>query len=39
VFAGWEGRRARPFKPFLEAKFLFATTTSFNILAGINVPL
>jgi hypothetical protein len=39
VFAGWEGRRARPFKPFLEAKFLFANTTSFNVLAGINFPL
>lgn len=39
VFAGWEGRRARPFKPFLEAKFVFANNTSFNIEAGINFPL
>jgi hypothetical protein len=39
VFGGWEGRRARPFKPFLEAKFVFAGNTSFNVLAGLNVPL
>jgi hypothetical protein len=39
VFAGWEGRRARPFKPFLEAKFVFANNTSFNILGGLNFPL
>jgi hypothetical protein len=39
VFAGWEGRRARPFKPFLEAKFVFADNTSFNVLAGLNFPL
>jgi len=39
LFAGWEGRRARPFKPFLEAKFVFADNTSFNVLAGLNFPL
>jgi len=39
VFAGWEGRRARPFKPFLEGKFVFSYTTSFNIEGGINFPL
>lgn len=39
LFAGWEGRRARPFKPFLEAKFVFADNTSFNVEAGINFPL
>ncbi len=39
VFAGWEGRRARPFKPFLEAKFVFSYTTSFNVEGGINFPL
>jgi hypothetical protein len=39
VFAGWEGRRARPFKPFLEGKFVFATRTSFNLETGINFPL
>ena len=39
LFAGWEGRRARPFKPFLEAKFVFADQTSFNIDGGINFPL
>lgn len=39
VFAGWEGRRSRPFKPFLEAKFVFADNTSFNVLGGLNFPL
>lgn len=39
VFAGWEGRRSRPFKPFLEGKFVFANATSFNVLAGLNFPL
>jgi len=39
LFAGWEGRRARPFKPFLEAKFVFADNTAFNVLAGLNFPL
>jgi len=39
IFAGWEGRRAQPFKPFLEAKFVFANNTSFNILTGLNFPL
>jgi hypothetical protein len=39
VFAGWEGRRARPVKPFLEAKFVFANNTAFNVLAGLNFPL
>jgi hypothetical protein len=39
VFAGWEGRRARPVKPFLEAKFVFAARTAFNVLAGLNFPL
>jgi len=39
VFAGWEGRRSRPFKPFLEGKFVFADNTSFNVLAGLNFPL
>lgn len=39
VFAGWEGRRSRPFKPFLEGKFVFADNTSFNLEAGLNFPL
>ena len=39
LFAGWEGRVARPFKPFLEAKFVFADNTSFNVLAGLSFPL
>lgn len=39
VFAGWEGRRARPVKPFLEGKFVFTSTTSFNLEAGLNFPL
>jgi hypothetical protein len=39
LFAGWEGRRARPFKPFLEAKLVIANNTSFNVLAGLNFPL
>ncbi len=39
LFAGWEGRRSRPFKPFLEAKFVFADNSSFNVLAGLNFPL
>ena len=39
LFAGWEGRRARPFKPFLEGKFVFADHTSFNVEAGLNFPL
>jgi hypothetical protein len=39
AFAGWEGRRARPFKPFLEARFVFADRTSFNVLGGLNFPL
>ncbi|PYP60522.1 MAG: hypothetical protein DMD44_02105 [Gemmatimonadetes bacterium] len=39
LFAGWEGRRARPFKPFLEGKFVFADRTSFNVEAGLNFPL
>ena len=39
VFAGWEGRRSRPFKPLLEARFVFADRTSFNVLAGLNFPL
>jgi hypothetical protein len=39
VFAGWEGRRARPFKPFLEAKLVFSDNTSFNILGGLGFPL
>jgi len=39
LFAGWEGRRARPFKPFLEAKFVFADNSSFNVEAGLNFPL
>jgi len=39
LFAGWEGRRARPFKPFLEAKFVVADQTSFNVEGGINFPL
>jgi hypothetical protein len=38
-FAGWEGRRLRPFRPFLEGKLVFANTTSFNLLGGINFPL
>jgi len=39
AFAGWEGRRARPFRPFAEAKLVFASSTSFNLLGGIAVPL
>ncbi len=39
LFAGWEGRRARPFKPFLEGKFVFSSSTSFNLETGINFPL
>jgi len=39
AFAGWEGRRARPFKPFAEAKLVFASTTSFNIEGGLNFSL
>jgi hypothetical protein len=35
-FAGWEGRRARPFKPFAEAKLVFASATSFNVEGGLN---
>jgi len=38
-FAGWEGRRLRPFRPFLEGKLVFANSTSFNLLGGLNVPL
>ena len=38
-FAGWEGRRLRPFRPFLEGKFVFANNTSFNLLGGLNFPL
>ena len=38
-FAGWEGRRLRPFRPFLEGKLVFASNTSFNLLGGINFPL
>jgi len=39
AFAGWEGRRARPFRPFAEAKLVFASTTSFNLLGGIAFPI
>ena len=39
VFAGWEGRRARPFKPFLAGKFVFSDRTSFNMEGGLNFPL
>ena len=39
VFGGWEGRRYAPVKPFLEARFVFADRTSFNVLGGINFPL
>ncbi|HEU5261040.1 MAG TPA: hypothetical protein VFU41_06385 [Gemmatimonadales bacterium] len=39
VFAGWEGRRYAPVKPFVEARFVFSDATSFNILGGINVPI
>jgi len=39
VFAGWEGRRYSPVKPFLEARFVFADRTSFNILGGLNFPI
>jgi len=39
AFAGWEGRRARPFKPFLEAKLVFRDNTSFNVLGGLSFPL
>ena len=39
AFAGWEGRRARPFRPFLDAKLVIADRTSFNIETGLNFPL
>jgi len=39
AFAGWEGRRARPFRPFAEAKLVIASTTSFNLLGGITFPI
>src|SRR5438445_419843 len=39
VFAGWEGRRAMPFKPFLEARLVCRDNTSFNVLGGLSVPL
>ena len=39
MFAGWEGRRARPVKPFIEGKLVFTSTTSFNVEAGLNFPL
>jgi len=39
VFAGLEGRRYLPVKPFLEARFVFSNATSFNILGGINFPI
>lgn len=39
AFAGLEGRRARPFRPFAEAKLVFASTTSFNLLGGIAFPI
>jgi len=39
AFAGWEGRRARPFRPFAEAKLVLASNTSFNVLGGIAFPL
>ena len=39
AFAGWEGRRARPFRPFAEAKLVLASSTSFNVLGGIVFPL
>ena len=39
AFAGWEGRRAMPFKPFLEAKLVFRDNTSFNVLGGLSFPL
>lgn len=39
LFAGWEGRRARPFRPFLDGKFVFADRTAFTLEAGINLPL
>ncbi len=39
VFAGWEGRRYAPVKPFLEARFVFSGNTSFNLLGGLNFPL
>lgn len=39
VFAGWEGRRYNPVRPFLEGRFVFADNTSFNLVAGLNFPL
>ena len=39
VFGGWEGRRYAPVKPFLEARFVFASNTSFNLLGGLNFPI
>ena len=39
LFAGWEGRRAYPFRPFLDGKLVIANRTSFNIETGLNFPL
>ena len=39
AFAGWEGRRFTPVKPFLEARLVFANRTSFNVLGGLMFPL
>ena len=39
VFGGWEGRRAYPMRPFAEAKLVFASSTSFNILGGLRFPI
>lgn len=39
IFAGFESRRARPFRPFLDARLVFADGTAFNIEGGINFPL
>ncbi len=39
LFGGWEGQQARPFKPFVEAKLVFSSGTSFNIQGGINFPI
>ena len=39
ALGGWEGRRARPFRPFAEAKLVLASNTSFNILGGLAFPL
>src|SRR2546426_8361005 len=38
AFAGGEGRRAVPFKPFLGAELVFRGNTSFKVLGGGTLP-